>query len=245
MTQSASSEAARAATFLEGVRGSLPIVIGYLPIAFSCGGAATNFGFSTLEAVFLSMVIYAGASQFMALPLLASGTSVAIASVTLLAMNLRHLLYGPSLLDRAGARARTRHSWAWAFGLTDEVYATAIGFLAARGQAWSERWMLGIGAAAYLSWVAGTAVGALAGGGALAAYPALEAGLGFMLPALFLALLLAILNRRQLPIVATAGAVCALVTLGSGITSGILAGMIAGAVVGTLRARAATVEEPV
>jgi predicted branched-subunit amino acid permease len=181
----------------------------------------------------------------MALPLLASGTSVAIASVTLLAMNLRHLLYGPSLLDRAGARARTRHSWAWALGLTDEVYATAIGFLAARGQAWSERWMLGIGAAAYLSWVAGTAVGALAGGGALAAYPALEAGLGFMLPALFLALLLALLNRRQLPIVATAGAVCALVTLGSGITSGILAGMIAGAVVGTLRARAATVEEPV
>jgi 4-azaleucine resistance transporter AzlC len=223
------------ATLFDGVRASLPIVVGYFPIAFSFGVAATDLGFSALEAVFLSVVIYSGASQFMALTLLSGGTAAAVAIVTLLAMNLRHLLYGPSLLDRAGDRARIRHSWAWAYGLTDEVFATTIGFFAGRSKAWSERWMLGIGAAAYLSWVSGTMVGALAGGGALAGLPAVEAALGFMLPALFLSLLLAILNRSQLPVVAAAGMISIVVTLAANVTSGILAGMVAGALAGIVR----------
>lgn len=239
------------ATLADGMRASVPIVIGYFPIAFSFGVAATGLGFSTLEAVFLSVVIYSGASQFMALTLLSGGTAIAVSIVTLLAMNLRHLLYGPALLERAaerrGTAAPTRRAWAWAYGLTDEVFATTIGFLAdgpeggARG--WSERWMLGLGAAAFLSWVAGTAAGAFAGGGALAAYPAVEAALGFMLPALFLSLLLVILNRRQLPVVATAGVVCVGVTLATDATSGILAGMLAGAVAGIARAGRAPAAE--
>jgi 4-azaleucine resistance transporter AzlC len=225
----------RPATFVDGVRASLPIAVGYFPIAFSFGVAATNLGFSVAEAVFLSVVIYSGASQFMALTLLSGGTAVGVSTLTLLAMNLRHLLYGPSLLERAGTKARTRFSWAWAYGLTDEVYAATIGFLAGRSKAWTERWMLGIGAASNLSWVTGTAVGAFAGGGTLAAYPAVEAALGFMLPALFLSLLLAILSRTQAPVVAVAASVCALVTLWQGTTTGILAGMVAGAVVGARR----------
>jgi 4-azaleucine resistance transporter AzlC len=236
---------AGAATLVEGIRASVPIVVGYVPIAFSFGVAATGLGFSALEAIFLSVVIYSGASQFMALTLLSGGTAAAVSIVTLLAMNLRHVLYGPSLLDRAGTRAQTRLSWAWAYGLTDEVFATTIGFLAGGTKGWSERWMLGVGAAAFLSWVGGTAVGAFAGSGALAAYPAVEAALGFMLPALFLSLLLAILNRRQVPVVATAGVVCAGVTLATNVTAGILAGMVAGALAGIAPAGPAPAEETV
>ncbi|RYI30954.1 MAG: branched-chain amino acid ABC transporter permease, partial [Acetobacteraceae bacterium] len=66
-------------------------------------------------------------------------------------------------------------------------------------------------------------------------WPAMNAGLGFMLPALFLALLLSILNRRQLPVIAVAGAVTVLATLTISATSGILLGMLAGAVAGMLR----------
>lgn len=232
--------AAEEASFLDGVRASFPIVVGYVPIAFSFGVAATDLGFTAVEAVLLSAVIYSGASQFMALTLLSGGTAVTVSIITLLAMNVRHVLYGPSLLDRAGARARTRRAWAWAYWLTDEVYATTIGFLASRPQSWSERWMLGIGVAAYLSWTLGTAVGALAGGGALAGHPALEAALGFMLPALFLSLLLSILNGRQLPVVATAGAVCTAVAYVANVTTGILVGMATGALVGALRNNPAT-----
>jgi predicted branched-subunit amino acid permease len=66
-----------------------------------------------------------------------------------------------------------------------------------------------------------------------------------MLPALFLSLLLAILNRRQVPVVATAGVVCIGVTLAANVTAGILAGMIAGALGGIARVEQEPTEEVV
>lgn len=221
-------------TFRDGLIASLPIVMGYFPIAFSFGVAATRAGFSAVEAFALSLLIYAGASQFLALALLASGAPVLVSAFTLIAMNLRHVLYGAALMRAAGEGATTRRAWAWAFGLTDEVFGQALGALA-RGQKFSEPYMFGLGLAAYASWLTGTAVGAVAGGGALDGWPALNAGLGFMLPALFLALLLSILNRRQLPVISVAGAVTFAATLAISPTSGILLGMLAGAITGLVR----------
>ena len=220
--------------FLDGLAASLPIVMGYFPIAFSFGVVATQAGFTGLEAFALSLIIYAGASQFLALALLSSGAPVLVAAFTLIAMNLRHVLYGPALMREAGEGATRRHAWAWAWGLTDEVFGQALGALA-RGQRFSEPYMFGLGLGAYASWVSGTVVGAWAGGGALEGWPALNAGLGFMLPALFLALLLSILNRRQLPVIVVAGAVTVIATLTISATSGILLGMLAGAVAGVAR----------
>ena len=220
--------------FLDGLVASLPIVMGYFPISFSFGVAATHAGFTGVEAFALSLIIYAGASQFLALALLTSGAPLLVSAFTLIAMNLRHVLYGPALMREAGADASTRHAWAWAFGLTDEVFGQALGAMT-RGQKFSEPYMFGLGIGAYASWLAGTAVGALAGGGALAGWPAISAGLGFMLPALFLALLLSILSRRQLPVIAVAGAVTVVGTVAISGTSGILLGMLAGAVTGVLR----------
>lgn len=221
-------------TFRNGLTASLPIVMGYVPIAFSFGVAATRAGFTGLEAFALSLIIYAGASQFLALALLSSGAPVLVAAFTLIAMNLRHVLYGPALMREAGDGATRRHAWAWAWGLTDEVFGQALGSLA-RGQRFSEPYMFGLGLGAYAAWVAGTVAGAYAGGGALEGWPALNAGLGFMLPALFLALLLSILNRRQMPVIAVAGTVTVVATLVISATSGILLGMLAGAVAGVLR----------
>lgn len=228
---------------LAGVASSLPIVVGYFPIAFSFGVAAGKYGFSTLEATFISLVVFAGASQFVALTLLTGGTPLVVAIATLLAMNVRHLFYAPALLRRAGGAAATRWSWAWSFSLTDEVFGTAMGQLLANPGRWSEAWMFGLGLAAYASWVLGTALGAALGGGALEAFPALDAALGFMLPALFLALLLSILHVRQLPLIVAAGAVCILVSLTVSGPTGILAGMIAGAFVGAALGRAGSGQE--
>lgn len=221
-------------TFAQGLAASLPIVMGYLPISFSFGVAATRAGFSAVEAFVLSLIIYAGASQFLALALLASGAPVLISAFTLIAMNLRHVLYGPALMREAGDKAATRHAWAWAWGLTDEVFGQALGALA-RGQRFSEAYMFGLGLGAYAAWVLGTVIGALAGGRALEGWPALGAGLGFMLPALFLALLLSILSRRQVPVIAVAGLVTVAGTLAISATSGILLGMLAGAATGLVR----------
>lgn len=220
--------------FLDGLTASLPIVMGYFPIAFSFGVAATRAGFTEIEASALSLIIFAGASQFLALALLSSGAPVLVAAFTLIAMNLRHVLYGPALMREAGEEATTRHAWGWAWGLTDEVFGQALGALA-RGQRFSEPYMFGLGLGAYASWVAGTVVGAYAGGGALEGWPALNAGLGFMLPALFLALLLSILSRKQVPVIAVAAAATVAGTLAISATSGILLGMLAGALAGVLR----------
>ena len=221
-------------SFLSGLSASVPIVMGYFPIAFSFGVAATRAGFTPLEAFALSLIIYAGASQFLALALLSSGAPVLVSAFTLIAMNLRHVLYGPALMRAAGREAGARHAWAWAWGLTDEVFGQALGALA-RGQRFSEPYMFGLGLGAYLAWVSGTVVGAFAGGGALDQWPALSAGLGFMLPALFLALLLSILSRRQLPVIAVAAVATVAGTMAISATTGILLGMLAGALAGLVR----------
>ncbi len=221
-------------SFRDGLIASLPIVLGYFPIAFSYGVAATRAGFTPVEAFALSLAIYAGASQFLALALLTSGAPALVSAFTLIAMNLRHVLYGPALMKAAGRGASTRHAWAWAFGLTDEVFGQALGALA-RGKRFSEPFMFGLGIGAYASWLAGTLTGAVAGGGALDGWPAVSAGLGFMLPALFLALLLSILSRRQVPVVLVAGAATILGSLTISGTGGILLGMLAGAIAGMVR----------
>ncbi len=222
-------------SFAAGLVTALPIAMGYFPIAFSFGVAATRAGLSGLEAFGLSLIIYAGAAQFLALALITGGAPVLVAAFTLVAMNVRHVLYGPALIKRAGQGARTRHAWAWAFGLTDEVFGAALGALARGRVGYSEPFMFGLAIGAYASWLAGTALGAFAGGAALQDWPVLDAALGFMLPALFLALLLSILSRVQLPVIAVAIAATVAVTLLWSGTAGILAGMIAGAITGLLR----------
>jgi 4-azaleucine resistance transporter AzlC len=219
-------------SFRSGLVTALPIALGYFPIAFSFGVAATRAGLSPIEAFGLSLIIYAGAAQFLALALIASGAPVLVAAFTLVAMNVRHVLYGPALIKRVGPGARTRHAWAWAFGLTDEVFGAALGALARGKVGFSEPFMFGLGIGAYGAWLSGTALGAFAGGAALEGWPVLDAALGFMLPALFLALLLSILSKVQLPGIAVAVVATVGLTLAWSGTAGILGGMIAGALAG-------------
>ena len=140
---------------------------------------------------------------------------------------------GPDEAGGGGGRAAV--CVAWAFGLTDEVFGAAWARWRAGRVGFSEPFMFGLGIGAYGAWLAGTAVGALAGGAALPGYPVIDAALGFMLPALFLALLLSILSRAQLPVIAVAGVVTVLGTLLVSGTTGILAGMVAGALAGLSR----------
>lgn len=215
-----------------GLATAVPIALGYFPIAFSFGVAAVRAGLTGPEAFVMSFLIYAGASQFLAIALITGGLPVALSAATLAAMNLRHVLYGPALMRAAGEGAAARRVWAWGFLLTDEVFGAAIGRLAREPGAWSERFIAGLGGLAYAAWLSGTALGAWAGAGALEGWPALDAALGFMLPALFLALLLSILDRSHLVVIAVAGGVTAGLTLAWSGTAGILGGMVAGALAG-------------
>ena len=63
-------------SFTTGLVTTLPIALGYFPIAFSFGVAATRAGLSGPEAFGLSLIIYAGAAQFLALALITGGAPV-------------------------------------------------------------------------------------------------------------------------------------------------------------------------
>lgn len=222
----------QSSSFRSGLVTALPIALGYFPIAFAFGVAATGAGLRPWEAVALSLIVFAGAAQFLALALVTAGAALPVAAATLIATNIRHVLYGPALLKRAGQAATTRWSPLWAFTLTDEVFGAALGQMA-RGGRFSEPFMIALGLGAYASWVSGTALGAWAGGAALADWPVVQAGLGFLLPALFLSLLLSILTRRQVPVIAVAAMATLAGTVAWSGTAGLLGGMVAGALWGT------------
>lgn len=222
------------ASLWEGVKDSLPIVISYLPVAFAFGMNATRLGFTPLESLFFSCIIYAGASQFVITAMLAAGSSLWIAALTVMAMDVRHVLYGPSLQSRIIRSLKKPKTALWAFGLTDEVFAAATAKLVRDNRRWSENWMIGIAFCSWLSWVTGTLVGAYSGNGLLEGYPAIEAAMSFMLPALFMSFLLVSFQRAQSLSVAASltGAVLG-VTLFS-IPVAILAGIVCGCLVAVI-----------
>ncbi len=177
---------------MTGVASSFPIVLGYLPVAVAFGISAAGVGMSTGESVLISALIFAGASQFALVGMLAAGAPLAVASAAALALNLRHLLYGPLIAPLLNPAGRI-YAVPLAFGMTDEVFATALARLK-EVERTRASWLLGLEAGAYLAWVGGTFLGASSGEALLSLSPALAPVLSFALPALFLALLLPMLH---------------------------------------------------
>ncbi len=178
--------------FLIGLRDSLSIAIGYVPVAISFGLAAVYAGLTPWMALLTSLLVYAGASQFILISLLVGGgASVSVIGIVLL-MNLRHLFYGPAVLGQLGAGKRRLPLPLLAAGLTDEVFATAMARMQRQAEQGREYWYAGLQLGAYASWVGGTAIGAWFGQDWLAQSAWLAQTLGFVLPALFFALLLEI-----------------------------------------------------
>ncbi|AOM40891.1 AzlC family ABC transporter permease [Xenorhabdus hominickii] len=187
----------KTSSFKDGIVDSLPIIIGYLPISFAFGLSAVKLGFTPLEAIFFSCVIYAGASQFVITALLSAGMSLWVSALTVLAMDIRHILYGPALRYRIKQKLSEKKTVIWAFGLTDEVFAAATTKLIKDQRSWSENWMVAIAMCSWLSWVLGTVAGTILGNGYLDSYPAVEAAMTFMLPALFLSFLLSSFKKQN------------------------------------------------
>lgn len=85
----------------KGIQAGLPIAIGYMPIAFTFGLLAKTAGLSLFETVGMSIIVFAGASQYIALSMVAAATGAAELILTTFIMNIRHLLMSASLKERA------------------------------------------------------------------------------------------------------------------------------------------------
>ncbi|MFU8925202.1 AzlC family ABC transporter permease [Acinetobacter puyangensis] len=217
-------------TFWDGAKDALVIVFTYLPVSFAFGVGAVSYGFSPWEALFLSSTMYAGASQFLVIALLASGSSIWLAAITVIALDIRHVLYGPALYQNIPKPLHLKKTAIWAWGLTDEVFARGLIELSQRKQHWSESWMLGLSLTAWASWALGSLLGGLFANKIQHLPKFLQASLDFLLPALFLSFLLAAFERKQKYVIAVALIVsafgCIFVGLSFAIFIGIIAGML-------------------
>ena len=109
-------------TFLTGSRDTFPLIIAAAPFALVYGALAINYGLSETLVMAMSLFIFAGASQFVAITLLASATAFPIILVTVFIINLRHMLYAASFMPQV-AKVSAWLRIPMAFWLTDETFA--------------------------------------------------------------------------------------------------------------------------
>ena len=177
----------------------LSILLGYFSIALAFGVAARAFGLAVSAAGAMSVFVFAGASQFVAVGLLAQGTPIAAIVAATFVLNSRHIVMSMALRDRITGSRISR--FILGFGITDEVFAAT----ATRRGPVPDRELLTIEAMAYSGWVSGTIVGYLAGG---VLPDVVQDSMGIALYAMFVALLVPAVRRfpRYVVPAAVAGA---------------------------------------
>ncbi|MFN2269188.1 MAG: AzlC family ABC transporter permease [Anaerolineae bacterium] len=188
---------------LTGVSRALPIVLGYVPIGLAYGVLAQKAGLSALNTLLMSLIVYAGSAQLIAVGLFAGGASPLSIILTTFVVNLRHLLFSAAVapflqhwrkIDLAG----------FAYELTDETFAVHSAQFASEGVPGRAE-VFATNVTAQVSWVFGTALGILVGQVIADVKPL---GLDYALPAMFIALLvLQIKERVQIVIALLAGMV--------------------------------------
>ena len=185
--------------FWRGFRALMPLWLGMVPFAGAYAVTARASGLSVWETQLMSVTVFAGASQFAAAGLFASGASgLAIVATTFL-LNARHLLYGLSL-SRSLPLGRAQRVLGAQF-LTDEAYGVALVSGSRERGGLSFGYLLGAELSLYAVWNAATLAGALAG--AVLPDPG-ELGVGVVFPLAFLMLLVPLLVGRAALIVALA-----------------------------------------
>jgi len=186
--------------WLQGMAQAVPIVLGYIPVGFAYGVLAQKAGLSPFNTLLMSIIVYAGSAQLIAVGLIASGLTPLSIIITTFIVNLRHMLMSAALSPHLQSWRKPELA-AFAYELTDEsfaVHATRI-----NGQERPKRETIAINVTAQASWVLGTALG-IFGGQMIADIKPFA--LDYALPAMFIALLvMQIKNKVQVIVAVLAG----------------------------------------
>jgi 4-azaleucine resistance transporter AzlC len=229
LSQPSSRPIRRRAEFLAGARDSLPMLLGAAPLGAIFGTLAAPSGLSRGGALAMSLCVFAGSSQFIALTLLAGGTGLVVILLTTLVVNLRHALYSATLLPHV-AELPQRWRVPLAFWLTDETFAVMLRRYQARdGSPYKHWYYLGSGISMYVNWLVWTLAGLLLG----RSLPRLESlGLEFAMAATFTGIVAPMLKHRPMLGAAVASGLTALAARGLPYQFGLLAAALAGVVAG-------------
>jgi 4-azaleucine resistance transporter AzlC len=226
----------RAREFLSGVRDTLPLVVGAAPFGIVFGTLAIASGLSPGATLAMSALVFAGASQFIAVSLLAGGTGIAVILFTTLIVNLRHVLYSAALLPHLrhlGQRWRIP----LAFWLTDETFAVAhLRYRAPGSPAHAHWYHLGSCLLMYLNWQLCTLIGATVGD---AVPEVAQWGLDFAMVATFIGIVVPLLRTRPMLAAALSAAAVALMAHALPYRLGLLLAALAGVAAGVAAERRA------
>ena len=217
----------------DGLVGSLALVPSVFVYGTVFGGLAVQKGLTAAQVLGMSVLVFAGASQFVAVPMLAAGAPAVAIIVTTYVVNMRHYLMAATLAPSFRGYPRRRLALI-AHLINDESFAVAV----ARSRPPDARVYLGSAAAICGAFIAGVAVGVALGG--LVERPE-RYGLDFAFPAVFLALVAVQLRHRADWLVAIGAAVLAVAL--ALVLPGNWHIVVAGLVVSLLAARVLPIDE--
>lgn len=145
-------------SFKRGLKAGVPIAVGYLPIAIAFGVLSKTLGIPSIIAMLMSLVVFAGASQFVGIKLMSLGALPIEIVLATFILNLRHFLMTSFIAQNLEKDTSKKLMPQLAFGITDETFAVAS--IEGKGSI-SPQFMLGLNLMAFSFWNIGTLTGLL------------------------------------------------------------------------------------
>ena len=140
---------------------TLPVLTGYLVLGFGFGIILKANGFSTLLAFVMSLLIYAGSMQYVAIDLMTGGATLITVALTTLMVNARHLFYGISMIDKYKDMGKRKPYLIFAF--TDQTYSLVCSDNTHIPEEERKNYCFFVSLFNHIYWVSGSLLGAVAG----------------------------------------------------------------------------------
>ncbi|MQR00356.1 AzlC family ABC transporter permease [Glaciimonas soli] len=233
------SEPTRMSQFSAGARDTIPMLVGAAPFGVIFG-SLVSANLAAWQGQLMSLSVFAGSSQFIALGMVAAQASLPVILLATLIVNLRHMLYAATLLPHV-AQLPLRWRFGLGFLLTDETFAVVNShYVKHPHQPLGHWYFLGSGVAMYANWQFWTLIGLLFG----IAFPQLQSlGLEFAMVATFISIIVPQLKQMpQLGAALVAGA-SAYLLQDLPYKLGLMAAVFAGVIVGVILSRWKNKEE--
>ena len=133
----------------------IPLCLAVLPWGVLAGSMAVSQGFTALQSIGLSVLVFAGAAQLVTISMVAAGSGFIAICLTILVITAQHLLYALILREHISSLPFKKRLPV-AFLLTDELFALSVG-----KRAYDFAYLMGAGLCFYLAWIVFTVVGVL------------------------------------------------------------------------------------
>jgi 4-azaleucine resistance transporter AzlC len=178
----------------------MPMMLGVLPFGLIAGVSAASVGLPVLEAILMSAIVFAGASQLVGLQLMALGSSVLVILTATFFVNLRMMMYSLSLVALFKYVTMPMRVL-MAYLMTDQAYAYSINRFGLADASPNGHWYyLGIAVPLWVLWMVTTVIGVLLGAQLPEAW-----SLDFAIPLTFMALLFPAIKTKPMVTAAVVG----------------------------------------